>query len=139
MLRRRLLAISVGLTLVAGCSGGSDEPSAAVVETTAPTVETTVPTVEPTTQPASPPTSGGGGSDLIALPDAVGMDLQAAQDTMQAAGFYILESHDATGQDRFQVLDRNWTVCDQSPPGGTPASPGTGIDFGAVKDEESCP
>ena len=75
----------------------------------------------------------------MTLPDAVGLDLQYAQDTMQAAGFYFLTSHDATGQDRFQVLDRNWKVCDQNPPGGTKADPTTQVDFGAVKDDETCP
>jgi beta-lactam-binding protein with PASTA domain len=75
----------------------------------------------------------------MTVPDAVGRDLQYAQDTMQAAGFFSLTSHDATGQDRFQVVDRNWTVCDQSPPGGTTADPATRIDFGAVKEDETCP
>ena len=42
----------------------------------------------------------------MTVPDAVGRDLQYAQDTMQAAGFSLLTSHDATGQDRFQALDR---------------------------------
>jgi hypothetical protein len=44
----------------------------------------------------------------MTLPDAVGVDLQLAQDTLQAAGFYVLTSYDATGQERLQVSDRNW-------------------------------
>jgi len=75
----------------------------------------------------------------MTVPDVVGRDLQFAQDTMQAAGFFALTSHDATGQDRFQVVDRNWKVCDQSPPGGTNGDPTTPIDFGAVKEDETCP
>jgi hypothetical protein len=41
-------------------------------------------------------------------------DLQTAQDTMQAAGFYNLGSADGTGQGRAQVADRNWVVIAQS-------------------------
>ncbi|GAA0971933.1 hypothetical protein GCM10009555_024150 [Acrocarpospora macrocephala] len=44
------------------------------------------------------------------------MNLQQAQDTMQAAGFYLLRDRDATGQNRFQVNDRNWIVTRQEPP-----------------------
>ncbi|WP_347604737.1 PASTA domain-containing protein [Acrocarpospora sp. B8E8] len=50
------------------------------------------------------------------LPSVVGMNLQQAQDTMQAAGFYLLRDRDATGQNRFQVNDRNWIVTRQEPP-----------------------
>ncbi|MEV0758267.1 PASTA domain-containing protein [Streptosporangium sp. NPDC050280] len=52
------------------------------------------------------------------LPDVVGMNLQEGQDTMQAAGFYILNDKDATGQNRFQVYDRNWVVTKQTPAAG---------------------
>jgi len=130
----RLVAALVCTTVVTGCSSGGDESSTAGTElspSTSPSTSTSQP-------PPLPPTSASGDSDLMTLPDAVGMDLQAAQDAMQAAGFYILRSHDATGQDRFQVSDSNWTVCDQSPPGGSQASADTTIDFGAVKDDESC-
>ena len=79
------------------------------------------------------------GSRTIGVPNAVGMDLQDAQDLMQANGLYYLTSHDATGLDRNQVLDRNWKVCSQSPPSGTRVDATAEIDFGAVKDEENCP
>jgi hypothetical protein len=127
----RVLAIGVGVALVAGCGSADDASSENVAPTSSPT------TTSPTTIPASAPTSQIG--DAGPLPDAVGMDLQAAQDTMQAAGFYYLTSHDATGQGRNQVLDRNWTVCDQTPSAGSPTAPDATIDFGAVKDDEPCP
>ncbi len=38
------------------------------------------------------------------LPNMEGLDLQLAQDTLQAAGFYALTSHDAKGLSRLQVL-----------------------------------
>ncbi|WP_367131147.1 hypothetical protein [Saccharothrix sp. HUAS TT1] len=43
---------------------------------------------------------------------------QTAQDTMQAAGLYLLREEDATGQGRVLVLDRNWTTTAQSPAAG---------------------
>jgi len=49
------------------------------------------------------------------VPDVVGMNLQSAQDTLQAAGFHTLRSHDAKSFNRSQMLDRNWIVVDQSP------------------------
>lgn len=73
------------------------------------------------------------------VPDFVGMGLQAAQDDAQAKGFYDLDSHDASGQGRQQLWDRNWTVCDQTPAAGSTAPAGVKIDMGAVKTDETCP
>ena len=67
------------------------------------------------------------------MPSVVGKDLQFAQDTMQAAGLYNLTSHDSTGQNRSQVLDRNWVVTDQTPAAGSRVSEGQLIDLGARK------
>lgn len=74
-----------------------------------------------------------------AVPNFVGMGLQSAQDTAQAAGFYALTSHDALGRGRMQALDRNWKVCSQSIAAGKSVSTDTELDFGAVKLEETCP
>ena len=147
--RHGLVAVVAAVALVAGCSGsgGDDEPSGAGTETettseTTATTEAPAPTDAPapaTTAAPAPAPDDGADAGGTTLPDAVGMDLQLAQDTMQASGFYLLTSHDATGQDRFQVLDRNWTVCDQRPAGGAPAALDTPVDFGAVKDGEPCP
>ena len=58
-----------------------------------------------------------------AVPNVVCRDLQSAQDTLQAAGFYNLGSEDGTGQGRLQIIDRNWIVIRQSAPAGSrPAS-----------------
>ncbi|AXK31574.1 hypothetical protein DVA86_01865 [Streptomyces armeniacus] len=78
------------------------------------------------------------GDASATLPDLTGKGLQAAQDRAQEAGFYGLTSHDATGQERLQMYDRNWTVCSQEPGAGR-HSTGTVVDFGAVKEGESCP
>ncbi|MFI7630316.1 Stk1 family PASTA domain-containing Ser/Thr kinase [Microbispora rosea] len=83
-----------------------------------PTTEaaTQAPAEKPTeqaTKQAKPPAA-----EKAALPDVVGMNLQAAQDTMQAAGFYVLDDQDDTGQHRFQMYDRNWVVTRQEPTAG---------------------
>jgi hypothetical protein len=72
------------------------------------------------------------------LPDLIGKGLQVAQDAAQAAGFYTLSSHDATGRGRHQILDRSWKVCFQQPAAGLlPTS--TKVDFGVVELTEVCP
>lgn len=83
-------------------------------------------------------TGGDTGGDTAELPDLVGEVLQDAQDAAQANGFYDLDSTDASGLDRFSVLDRNWQVCAQTPePGQHPTS--TTVTFDVVKLEETCP
>jgi len=72
------------------------------------------------------------------LPDLTGEDLQTAQDTAQAHGFYDLASSDATGEGRNQVLDRNWVVCSQNPGPGQHRTDAA-IAFSVVKIGESCP
>jgi hypothetical protein len=57
------------------------------------------------------------------MPAVVGMDLQAAQDHIQATtNHWLSESRDATGQGRMQIMDRNWVVVGQTPAAGTPLS-----------------
>ncbi|MFF7356909.1 PASTA domain-containing protein [Streptomyces filipinensis] len=74
-----------------------------------------------------------------AVPNFVGMGLQSAQDTAQAAGFYSLKSHDSSGRARMQILDRDWKVCSQSITPGMVTSTTAQLDFGAVKLAETCP
>ncbi|MFB7580830.1 PASTA domain-containing protein [Streptomyces hydrogenans] len=116
------LACLLGVT----ACGGNDSPS------DAPTVTETV------TQPTDATPAQPDGAEMGNLPDMVGSDLQLAQDTAQAAGFYGLASNDATGQGRMQVLDRNWVVCSQDPaPGQHPTD--AIVTFLVVKDDEVCP
>jgi beta-lactam-binding protein with PASTA domain len=75
------------------------------------------------------------------MPNLVGAGLQDAQDAIQElTGFAIMitTSHDATGQNRVQISDRNWKVCTQNVAPGATITRDTRIDFGAVKLEESC-
>jgi hypothetical protein len=53
------------------------------------------------------------------MPDVVCMNLQAAQDRIQAAGVFFSRSADATGAGRRQVVDANWIVVGQTPPAGS--------------------
>jgi beta-lactam-binding protein with PASTA domain len=66
------------------------------------------------------------------VPDVVCMELQAAQDKLQEAGFLLLSSDDALG-DRHQVLDRDWVVIGQSPAPGRLALPTTRVTLTVVK------
>ncbi|MFD3937241.1 hypothetical protein ACFWSF_15460 [Streptomyces sp. NPDC058611] len=97
----------------------------------APTAQRTTP---PPAAPAPPPAPA-----TAAVPNFVGMVLQSAQDGAQAAGFFLMTSHDALGKNRLQVLDRNWRVCTQTPAAGTKTGTDTKLDFGTVKLEERCP
>ena len=76
------------------------------------------------------------------MPDLVRFDLQSAQNQIQSLTDFaiaVTTSHDATGAGRYQIVDKNWKVCSQNVPSGSPIDRGTRIDFGAVKLEEPCP
>lgn len=108
-----------------------DDPEP-VEETT--TTTTTAPTT--TTTAAPEPTEVAGAEPAAVMPDIrCGTDLQLAQDLVQEAGVFLSQSVDATGQDRNQVMDRNWTVVRSEPPAGTPIEEDVPV-FYVVKDEE---
>jgi beta-lactam-binding protein with PASTA domain len=67
------------------------------------------------------------------LPNVVGMNHQAAQDRLQAAGFYRLRERDCTGRGRLLLLDRNWKVKRMSPKAGTRVSTERAITLCSVK------
>jgi hypothetical protein len=78
----------------------------------------------------------------FAMPNEVGANLQEAQDDIQRASgdpLFVSHSRDATGADRFQVLDRDWKVCGQNVPPGQQVSAVGHIVFTVVKDYEDCP
>jgi beta-lactam-binding protein with PASTA domain len=60
------------------------------------------------------------------------MDLQLAQDKVQAAGLRNTGAEDATGRDRSQFQDQEWVVVDQSPAPGTKVRPGTVVRFSVL-------
>jgi len=131
--------------LVERCGVSASEAEAAILVTTAPPVEEIAESrlttsVAPTTS-VGPTTSAIPVTEPEPAPAAVmpdipcGTDLQLAQNTVQEAGVFFSRSEDATGQDRYQVMDRNWTVVDSHPPAGTPIGEDEAV-FYVVKDEE---
>lgn len=85
---------------------------------------------EPETEPAA---------DTFTMPSLVGQVLQDAQDRLQSLGSYNLRQDDATGMERFQVLDSNWKVCGQRPAAGKKLAADDLVVLTAVKLSESCP
>ncbi len=133
---------AVPLTGCGSASSGEDPPaqtvtqtvSDVVTETTATTVTTAAATPAPKPKPKPKPAAKP--RDCIVVPDVVGGDHQLAQDTMQAAGLYLLDEEDATGQGRMLILDRNWTVVRQRPAAGSCVSEDTEILLSSKKDGE---
>lgn len=89
----------------------------------------------PTTSVLPPPTTE---VERKLMPDVVCMNLQKAQDTIQAAGVFYSRSFDATGAGRHQILDSNWIVVSQDPAPGTPIGEGD-ANLGVVKTDEPNP
>jgi hypothetical protein len=134
------LAAAALLTLTA-CESTEDtspnKPGTTAEDTNGQTRQDTDSTEAETDAPADDAGGDAAGAETATLPDLVGQDLQAAQDEAQAAGFYLLDDQDASGQNRLQVMDRNWTVCSQEPaPGMHPTD--TLVTLNAVKDDETC-
>ncbi|MGY1805039.1 PASTA domain-containing protein [Blastococcus sp. SYSU D00922] len=127
--------------------GGSEEtstsaPATATVTETVPAAPETPAAVAPTPEAVAPPAATTPATPIVdfAMPDFVGMDLQSAQDLLQANGVWVSISHDLVGS-RNQMLDSNWIVCDQNVPAGQRVTGDVEgqIDFGAVKRGEGCP
>ncbi|WP_223205501.1 PASTA domain-containing protein [Gordonia jinghuaiqii] len=72
------------------------------------------------------------------MPDVVCMNLQAAQNAIQAAGVFFSRSTDASGEGRSQLVDSNWVVVAQTPGPGTPFDEGEAV-LSAVKIGEPSP
>jgi ABC-type glycerol-3-phosphate transport system substrate-binding protein len=111
-------ALTVSVTLAA-CGGAAETPQ----QPTVVTVTVTPPAPAGTTTNAPPPpaaetTKAPPRVEQGVIPDVVGVNHQLAQDTMQAAGFYILTEEDATGAGRLLIIDRNWVVVSQQPAAG---------------------
>ncbi|MGS2807351.1 PASTA domain-containing protein [Nocardia sp. MW-W600-9] len=83
-----------------------------------------------TTVPAAAP------APAALMPAVVCMNLQAAQDTIQAAGVFFSRSKDASGRGRAQVMDRNWVVVAQEPAPGMPVGEAEAV-LSVVKNDES--
>ncbi|MFE2753487.1 hypothetical protein ACFXGA_15975 [Actinosynnema sp. NPDC059335] len=122
----RIIRSSVALAAVAALAACSPTPT-----TPGPTIAVT-----PATEPAAPTEPPATAAGTCTVPDVVGMVHQAAQDTLQAAGFFKLREEDATGQGRLLVVDRNWTTTAQSVPAGQVVDCDTEILLSAKKTGE---
>ena len=67
------------------------------------------------------------------VPNVVGMNHQAAQNRLQAAGFHNLRERDCTGRGRLLLFDRNWRVMRQSPRAGRRVRTNRAITLCSVK------
>lgn len=137
-----LFCCLIAALLTAGC-GASSEGDGADTKTVVTVIERVVeqPTPEPTAASSEPETEPAAAAPerepaKIKVPDVVGENHQYAQDTMQAAGLYMLDERDATGQDRMLVWDRNWVVVEQNPPAGTMVTEDTTVTLSSKKEGE---
>lgn len=73
------------------------------------------------------------------MPNVKGMNLQLAQDLLQAKGSYLVDQEDALGLSRFQLVDSNWKVCRQSPKSGAKTATSAMVTLTSVKLTEKCP
>ncbi|HXH58668.1 DUF2510 domain-containing protein [Iamia sp.] len=125
----------------------SQSTSTSEATTEAPTVDAPATTVEPTTATTAPaitttaaPTTAAPTTAAapVFMPDVMCMNLQVAQDAIQAAGVFFSRSEDASGQGRSQLLDANWIVVGQNPAAGTLIGEGDAV-LSAVKIGEPSP
>lgn len=136
-------AAAVSLVL-AGCGSGAASQPAVTVTATATETATRFIEVEPTAVPTpaalaeEEPAVVEPAAETFKMPSLVGQNLQLAQDKLQALGSYSLRQEDASGLERFAVLDSNWQVCRQAPKPGKRVSVDKTVTLWSVKLDESC-
>ena len=116
-------AESVTLVVERSCGGTDEAP----------------PADSPESDPSEAPLTESPGATTFLMPDLIGVNLQEAQDSLQALGSYLLDQEDASGLDRFQILDSNWVVCAQTPRPGASVSVDEFVTLSSVKVGEACP
>lgn len=126
------------LTVDRECGGAADGGGAAEEQAPeeAPSEEERSPESEPEdeTEPEQPQQV-----ETFVMPALVGANLQDAQDLLQVNGSYVLTQIDATGLERFQVLDSAWQVCGQRPVPGATVAIDRLVRLDVVKLGEACP
>ncbi|WP_238071644.1 PASTA domain-containing protein [Rhodococcus zopfii] len=121
--------------IISDISDGLDPPSDDDATTTAPTTPPETSGPVPSTNSVAATTNPPRPSAMAVIPNVVCMNLQDAQDTIQAAGVFYSKSVDATGAGRAQVWDRNWIVVEQTPAAGVDIDEGDVI-LSVVKEDE---
>lgn len=144
-MRARHFPLTVALVAIfavsAACS--TAEPEAELPTSTrsateeAPTTTTEVTDPSPPA-PASQRTTGTPPpvDEVSIMPNVVCMNLQDAQNAIQAAGVFFSRSEDASGRGRSQMIDSNWIVVGQTPAAGATFTEGEAV-LSAVKIGES--
>ncbi|WP_166391194.1 hypothetical protein [Nocardioides ochotonae] len=128
------------LTVDRSCDGEDSTDGDAAAQAPAEKAEQPTSAPKPKPKPTKKPTKKADtDEDTFVMPATVGMVLQDAQDLLQSQGSFVLTQTDATGAERFQVLDSGWKVCWQDPAPGTVTPLSTMVDLGTVKLDERCP
>lgn len=137
-----IIVVAVGAMLGLGaCGDGGGEPTETVtviVTVTPDPPADSGPGDEPT-EPVASDSEESPPEQTFVVPDLVGMNLQDAQDALQALGSYLLDQEDASGEGRLQIDDSNWQVCTQEPAPGTEVPLSATIRLDSVKLDEVCP
>lgn len=130
---------------LAGCAASPVVEPPATVTVTAPAPDPDEAQKEDPAEAAGEPTEAATEPEAPAveetfeMPTLVGVNLQLAQDTLQALDSYVLDQADASGLGRFQMNDSNWTVCAQDPASGAVVPISTIVTLASVKLDETCP
>ncbi|GGY12162.1 hypothetical protein GCM10010299_15320 [Streptomyces tanashiensis] len=134
--RKVLATVLSGVWFVA--VGTSDPPADRPSVADAAPRARTFPSFTPYTPPTPTPTP----TVRRVVADYVGQNLETASRAAYEAGFRA-RSHDATEDDRMQLVDGNWKVCFQEPAAGDTATAGEGrrigIEFAVVEKSSPCP
>ncbi|WP_204358251.1 PASTA domain-containing protein [Streptosporangium sp. 'caverna'] len=122
------LSVTVFSAVLIGCGGGADAAAPAATVLAPPAAATAANDNTAKSSKVAEPDP-----EMKTLPNVVGLNLQDGQNAMQTAGFSLLDDKDATGQNRFQILDRNWVITEQDPAAGQEASTDTKVTLYAKK------
>jgi hypothetical protein len=76
-------------------------------------------------------------ADGFVMPDTGGMNLQEAEDAVNAASNGVplqMHSHNLKGMKQKQLSLADWLVCDQAPAAGEKITSATDVNFGVVRE-----
>lgn len=145
-----VVALSVRFAVQPSTSSSTGDPdSTAAAPRTRPTLASTLPPTTVTPSTSTPRTTAAPAdtgpledSGVWTMPDEIGNVLSSAKDDIEAlAGGtpVAVAVRDTSGKGRRQIIHQHWQVCSQTPPAGSKFTPETGVTFGVVKTDETCP
>lgn len=118
--------VVIGIITDIGDGLDTDDEKSAPTTTTARTTPVLAPPA-PVPAAAPAPAQPAAVAAPATMPDVTCMNLQDAQDIIQAAGVFYSRSRDATGAGRNQVVDSNWVVVGHTPDAGDPVTEGEAV------------